>query len=227
MPKYPCWLDPENIFIETVQLSFLTVREHLAFLLMTVKALVSSMTISKDNFSCSVLPTLLLMAMAIILTSSSALAASTSFNVVDLGAKGDGRTDSTHAFLRAWDSACASSSATIYVPHGRYLLNEVLFKGQCKGPVTFKIDGTLVAPSNYHILGISGKWIVFNRVQDVSITGGILDGQGAGLWACKAAGKNCPFGARVVIGVHQLDRDFYYRADIHEQPTIPHRHPRP
>ncbi|KAK9082803.1 hypothetical protein Scep_029274 [Stephania cephalantha] len=107
------------------------------------------------------------MVLMINLTSSSvAFAAPTSFDVVDLGAK------------------------------GRYLLNEVLFTGECKGRVTFKIDGTLVAPSDYHILGTSGKWITFNKVQGVSISGGILDGQGAGLWACKAAGKNCPFGAR-------------------------------
>ncbi|KAK9087837.1 hypothetical protein Syun_030231 [Stephania yunnanensis] len=106
--------------------------------------------------------------------------------------------DRLHPCLsRAWESACASpSSTTIYVPQGRYLLNEVLFTGECKGRVTFKIDGTLVAPSDYHILGTSGKWITFNKVQGVSISGGILDGQGAGLWACKAAGKNCPFGAR-------------------------------
>ncbi|KAK9087826.1 hypothetical protein Syun_030220 [Stephania yunnanensis] len=127
------------------------------------------------------------MVLMINLTSSSvAFAAPTTFNVVDLGAKGDGRTDSTRAFLRAWESACASpSSTTIYVPQGRYLLNEVLFTGECKGRVTFKIDGTLVAPSDYHILGTSGKWITFNKVQGVSISGGILDGQGAGLWACK------------------------------------------
>ncbi|KAK9082810.1 hypothetical protein Scep_029281 [Stephania cephalantha] len=127
------------------------------------------------------------MVLMINLTSSSvAFAAPTSFNVVDLGAKSDGRTDSTRAFLRAWESACASpSSATIYVPQGRYLLDEVLFAGECKGRVTFKIDGTLVAPSDYHILGTSGKWITFNKVQGVSISGGILDGQGAGLWACK------------------------------------------
>ncbi|KAK9087838.1 hypothetical protein Syun_030232 [Stephania yunnanensis] len=138
------------------------------------------------------------MVLMINLTSSSvAFAAPTTFNVVDLGAKGDGRTDSTRAFLRAWESGCASpSSTTIYVPQGRYLLDEVLFTGECKGRVTFKIDGTLVAPSDYHILGTSGKWITFNKVQGVSISGGILDGQGAGLWACKAAGKNCPFGAR-------------------------------
>ncbi|KAK9087830.1 hypothetical protein Syun_030224 [Stephania yunnanensis] len=137
------------------------------------------------------------MVLMINLTSSSvAFAAPTTFNVVDLGAKGDGRTDSTRAFLRAWESGCASpSSTTIYVPQGRYLLNEVLFTGECKGRVTFKIDGTLVAPSDYRILGTSGKWITFNKVQGVSIYGGILDGQGAGLWACKATERSCPFGA--------------------------------
>ncbi|KAK9082796.1 hypothetical protein Scep_029267 [Stephania cephalantha] len=142
----------------------------------------------------------LLTATIIISTSSSALAASASFNVVALGAKGDGRTDSTRAFQRAWSSACASSGASsnIYVPPGRYLLNRILFRGQCKGHVTFKIDGTLVASSNYHVLASIGKWITFAGVRGVSIYGGTIDGQGTGLWACKAAGKNCPFGATVI-----------------------------
>ncbi|KAK9082802.1 hypothetical protein Scep_029273 [Stephania cephalantha] len=154
-------------------------------------------SITKNIFSCSARSLFLLTATIIISTSSSALAASASFNVVALGAKGDGRTDSTRAFQRAWSSACASSGASsnIYVPPGRYLLNRILFRGQCKGHVTFKIDGTLVASSNYHVLASIGKWITFAGVRGVSIYGGTIDGQGTGLWACKAAGKNCPFGA--------------------------------
>ncbi|KAL2529889.1 Pectin lyase-like superfamily protein [Forsythia ovata] len=128
----------------------------------------------------------------------SSLAAIANYNVQNLGAKPDGKTDSTKAFLSAWASACASTqTATIYVPTGRYLLGAATFSGQsCKNPaITIRIDGTLVAPSNYGAIGNSGNWIKFERVTGVSVIGGTLDGQGVELWACKNSGKNCPEGA--------------------------------
>ncbi|CAL5394743.1 unnamed protein product [Camellia sinensis] len=46
--------------------------------------------------------------------------ATPTYNVVSLGARGDGKTDSSKAFLSAWDGACGSAyPATIYVPLGR------------------------------------------------------------------------------------------------------------
>ncbi|KAK9082801.1 hypothetical protein Scep_029272 [Stephania cephalantha] len=124
---------------------------------------------------------------------TSAGSTSTTYNVVSLGAKADGRTDSSRAFLSAWSSACASNAAaTVFVPKGSYLLRNVVFSGQCKNLVTFQIEGaTLVAPSDYG----TDSWITFERVSGVKILGGTLDGQGAGLWACKNAGKGCPSGA--------------------------------
>ncbi|KAK2993786.1 hypothetical protein RJ640_018076, partial [Escallonia rubra] len=40
-----------------------------------------------------------------------------------------------------------------------------------------------------------GNWILFKGVNGVTISGGILDRQGTGLWACKASSKLCPSGA--------------------------------
>ncbi|KAK9146174.1 hypothetical protein Sjap_006077 [Stephania japonica] len=118
--------------------------------------------------------------------------AGSTYNVVSLGATADGRTDSSRAFLSAWSSACASNAAaTVLVPKGSYLLRNVVFTGQCENSVTFQIEGTLVAPSDYG----TDSWITFERVSGVTILGGTLDGQGAGLWACKNAGKSCPSGA--------------------------------
>ncbi|KAL2506146.1 Pectin lyase-like superfamily protein [Abeliophyllum distichum] len=94
----------------------------------------------------------------------SSLAAIANYNVQNFGAKPNGKTDSTKAFLSAWASACASTQpATIYMPKGRYLLGAATFAGQsCKNPViTICIDGTLVAPSNYNVIGNSGNWIKF------------------------------------------------------------------
>ncbi|MCD9559056.1 hypothetical protein HAX54_016785 [Datura stramonium] len=125
------------------------------------------------------------------------LAANPIYNVQNYGAKSNGQTDSSKAIFSAWEAACASTSpATIYVPRGSYLIRNAYFDGQtCKSKaITIRIDGTLLAPSDYNVIGNAGNWIKFERVAGVSIYGGTFDGQGAGLWACKNSGKNCPKG---------------------------------
>ncbi|CAN4104510.1 unnamed protein product [Withania somnifera] len=119
------------------------------------------------------------------------------FNVVKFGAKPDGKTDSSNALLTAWTLACGSSKpATIYLPQGNFLVKQAHFKGKCKNKaIVFRIDGTLVAPLDYDVIGNDKNWILFEGVDGVSILGGSLDGQGSGLWTCKASGKNCPRGA--------------------------------
>ncbi|XP_038888873.1 polygalacturonase-like [Benincasa hispida] len=120
-----------------------------------------------------------------------------SFNVISFGAKGDGKTDSTKSFLKAWTSACSSSTpSTINVPKGRFLLTPITFRGPCNNHITFRLNGTLVAPLDYRALGNSGYWILFIKVDGVSFFGGNIDAKGAGYWACKKAGKQCPVGAR-------------------------------
>ncbi|XP_031252116.1 polygalacturonase-like [Pistacia vera] len=123
--------------------------------------------------------------------------ATQNYNVLKFGAKGNGVTDSTQAFIKAWAAACGSEeSTTIYVPKGRHLLGSMAFKGDCKNSdITIRIDGTLVAPSDYHVLGQSDNWLSFERVSGVSIIGGALDAKGTALWNCKAKGTNCPNGA--------------------------------
>ncbi|XP_075524368.1 polygalacturonase-like [Primulina tabacum] len=138
----------------------------------------------------------LLLALFFILYHKS-FATPTILNVVDLGAKPDAKTDSTAAFSTAWSSACGSTNpSTIYVPAGRFLLKNLHFSGPCKNKaITVRVDGTLVAPLNYNVIGNVGNWLLFEGVDGVSIRGGTLDGQGAGLWACKMHGSNCPSGA--------------------------------
>ncbi|XP_022744312.1 polygalacturonase-like [Durio zibethinus] len=123
--------------------------------------------------------------------------ATTNYNVLNFGAKPNGKTDSTNAFLKAWDAACGSADSTmIYVPKGRYLLGSVAFQGDCKSPqITIRIDGNLVAPVDYQVLGKSTNWLSFEGVSDVSIIGGALDAKGPSLWDCKASHSNCPSGA--------------------------------
>ncbi|WMV15175.1 hypothetical protein MTR67_008560 [Solanum verrucosum] len=130
---------------------------------------------------------------------NSSLAANTNiYNVQNYGAKSDGKTDSSKAFLSAWSAACASNTpATINVPIGKYLIHNANFNGQtCKSKaITIRIDGTLLAPSDYNVIGNDENWIKFEKVNGISIYGGTFDGQGAALWACKKSNsKNCPDG---------------------------------
>ncbi|CAN0927150.1 unnamed protein product [Linum grandiflorum] len=125
-------------------------------------------------------------------------AVATQYSVTSYGAKPDGRTDSTNAFLAAWNQACGSASPSmVYVPAGRFSLKNVAFQGPCKSKsILLRIDGTLVAPSDYSVIASVGKWIAFRDVDGVTVSGGILDGQGSSLWSCKASGRSCPAGAR-------------------------------
>ncbi|GFP83126.1 polygalacturonase [Phtheirospermum japonicum] len=121
------------------------------------------------------------------------------FNVITFGAKPDGQSDATQPFLRAWASACAANLAsTIYVPKGRYFIKSAEFRGPCKKAVKVQIDGTLVAPVDYRALGNSGYWILFIKVDRLTVVGGAFDANGSGFWACKTSGQNCPVGARSI-----------------------------
>ncbi|XP_043722406.1 polygalacturonase-like [Telopea speciosissima] len=141
------------------------------------------------------LRSLLLLLLIICFPSSQA-----AYNVVSFGAKPDGQTDATQAFLNAWASACNSAKpVTIYVPNGRYLLKPAVFGGPCKSRITILMMSgtTLVAPSDYRVIGNSGNWLLFNKVVDLIIYGGTIDAQGHSYWACKrTAGNSCPGGAR-------------------------------
>lgn len=142
--------------------------------------------------------TLLVLVLSI---SNLSYAKTTSYNVLNFGAKPNGLKDSTEAFENAWAMACGSSGTSlIYVPKGRYLLGALVFGGNCKSyDITFKIDGTLVAPTDYQVLGKVQNWLSFEGVSGVSIIGGALDAKGDSLWACKSTSKNCPNGATVSI----------------------------
>ncbi len=65
-------------------------------------------------------------------------------NVRNFGAKGDGKTDDTAAFLRALDACQQTECASVYVPSGRYLIKThlvipeaVALVGNWQGPATF------------------------------------------------------------------------------------------
>ncbi|XP_020086602.1 polygalacturonase-like [Ananas comosus] len=114
------------------------------------------------------------------------------FNVDYYGAKGDGKTDDTKAFGKAWAHACSSSvSAVLLVPKKKsYLLKQITFSGSCKSSVTLVIKGNIEAPSKLSDwkLGDQRHWILFNGIRNLSVTGGgTINGNGKMWWlhSCK------------------------------------------
>jgi polygalacturonase len=117
------------------------------------------------------------------------------YNVLRYGARPDGAVDAAGAFLRAWADACRSTRpAAVYVPPGRYLVSSATFSGPCHAhaAVTFAVAGTIVAPAGAGGRGSSGRWITFESMEGLVVSGGTFDGRGRALWACRARGGNCP-----------------------------------
>ncbi|GMI80468.1 hypothetical protein HRI_001716100 [Hibiscus trionum] len=114
-----------------------------------------------------------IMVVVFVMLSINSTSAVTKFNVLNFRAKPNGRTDSTDGFLKAWNAACGSAdSSFIYVPKGRYLVGSLEFKGKCRSPeIIIRIDGTIVAPLDYAVLGKSRNWFSFEGVTGVSIIG--------------------------------------------------------
>ncbi|EFJ19226.1 hypothetical protein SELMODRAFT_111266 [Selaginella moellendorffii] len=107
------------------------------------------------------------------------------FNVVEFGARGDGLSDDSQAFLAAWKRACHTENATMLVPGGKaFVVNYLLLTGPCATNLRLKIDGIVLADTRdmIHWSNIT-TWISIARVYDFSVEGyGIIDGQGEEWW---------------------------------------------
>ncbi|KAJ9172901.1 hypothetical protein P3X46_016094 [Hevea brasiliensis] len=125
------------------------------------------------------------------------------FNVKKYGAKSDGSSDISQALLSAWKEACAATGSTIvFIQKGDYALRQVDLVGPCKGDITFKLEGTLKAPTNPGDLG-GDCWVRFRDVDGLKVSGGgTFDGQGEVAWKqnncaktanCKALPMNIRF----------------------------------
>ncbi|CAO2201349.1 unnamed protein product [Urochloa humidicola] len=123
----------------------------------------------------------LALAFVVLLMSMSATAANV-FNVKNYGSKGNGIVDDTKPLMSAWKAACAAAGAvTLVVPAGTYYIGPVQFHGPCKAStLTFQLQGMLKAATDLKRFG--NDWIEFGWVNGLTVTGGIIDGQGASSW---------------------------------------------
>ncbi|KAF5196806.1 Polygalacturonase adpg1 [Thalictrum thalictroides] len=114
-----------------------------------------------------------------------------SSSVLDFGAVGDGNTDDSQAFLKAWQTICESAEVrpTLIIPAGKtFFLNPVSFEGPCK-PANIRvwILGNLVAPvmSSWPKTADVNEWLKFADVSGLIVAGrGQINGRGETWWDC-------------------------------------------
>lgn len=105
------------------------------------------------------------------------------FDITTHGAKADGITDSTQAFMQTWVAACHSGGpAKVVFPAGTFLTGPLVYAGPCDGPMTVEIQGTVKATTDISEYS-SAEWILFESITGLSLIGsGTFDGQGAETW---------------------------------------------
>ncbi|KAF8017484.1 hypothetical protein BT93_H2609 [Corymbia citriodora subsp. variegata] len=110
------------------------------------------------------------------------------FDVMNYGAVADGTTDSSLAFMAAWQEACAHrSNSTLYVPNSTFLVRPISFAGPCRNLYSPRVEirGTLKAPASLSEFK-SDDWIAFRDLHGLVLTGetgrALLDGQGSEAW---------------------------------------------
>ncbi|TXG70441.1 hypothetical protein EZV62_005376 [Acer yangbiense] len=118
----------------------------------------------------------------------------TTVSVDDFGAKGDGTSDDTRAFMKAWKRACHSSpGAVMVVPEEKtYRVKPIRFSGPCKAKnLTVQIYGTIEASDDrLDYKKDSSHWLVFDNVDNLMVQGGgsgTINGNGNIWWqhSCK------------------------------------------
>ncbi|KAF8100289.1 hypothetical protein N665_0227s0022 [Sinapis alba] len=126
-----------------------------------------------------------------IFTSSKAL------DVTQYGALGDGVTDDSQAFLKAWEAVCSGTGdGQLIVPAGlTFMLQPLKFQGSCKStPIVvqfkLKILGNLVASSRGNWEGDKDQWILFSDIEGLVVEGnGEINGQGSSWWEHKGSSR--------------------------------------
>ncbi|XP_062088578.1 probable polygalacturonase At1g80170 [Humulus lupulus] len=115
------------------------------------------------------------------------MATSSVANILNYGAAGDGVTDDSLAFLKAWNATCNSVTdySTLLVPSGHtFLVQPLTFNGPCKSPnLYFQVDGGIVAPQGPNEWKANENLMSFVEVDGLSLNGtATIDGRGKPWW---------------------------------------------
>ncbi|KOM58499.1 hypothetical protein LR48_Vigan11g153300 [Vigna angularis] len=129
-------------------------------------------------------------------------------NVVNYGARGDGKSDDSHAFLSAWKDTCRTAGTPILVipKNGVFKVKNINLSGPCKAKsIHIQLQGKIVAPQrNEWAKGLQvddkSSLILISQVNSLRILGsGQINGFGSSWW-------NCPSCQRPkVIGFEQCN----------------------
>ncbi|CAI0464459.1 unnamed protein product [Linum tenue] len=117
-------------------------------------------------------------------------------DVMNFGAKADGKHDDVMAFMQAWQEVCKKSAqpAKLLVPEGTYMSSPVIFQGPCLSsqPVIVEVKGTILANEDLSAYD-EDFWFLFEKINGVILTGGgTFDGRGASAWKYNDGGSNFP-----------------------------------
>lgn len=111
---------------------------------------------------------------------------STIFNIMSFGAKGNGISDDSKAFLAAWKAACEIPGATLEIPSQyKFLIKPITLNGPCMPQLILQIDGAVLAPPKVSSWPKSSlfQWLNFKWLHNFTIQGsGTVDGQGFNWW---------------------------------------------
>ncbi|TVU32934.1 hypothetical protein EJB05_24699, partial [Eragrostis curvula] len=103
-------------------------------------------------------------------------------DITKLGARGDGKSDSTPAIMQAWKHACAATGVQkIVIPPGNFLTGALELTGPCTSSIIIRLDGNLLGTGDLN--AYKKNWIEIEHVDNLSINGhGTIDGQGPLVW---------------------------------------------